>query len=376
MTEDLNLTQDHSGLTDDLAARRYFSKFERITGHLARVAAEMEVERTFSKTDVGIISEYVTRIARTFRALSHKYLLTGRDTGVFFGSLSIDRHESGFPVFAELMKMANDAQQSDKHLAGMRSVEELKDEMVRQIVGDLTVPTKLQYAMTQRLYYQQLQSSELFWATNDPQALWTGNKEDRRTYMLHWAVYDSQQNVPTIYLMDVEDTGDVALPKDARRWPEAQAHLTAQGSAGLKLLTIAQGFDRDFDDLHPKRLRRIHVGPMYSSAFTLQAGPIREVLEEAQGAVGDDWTLAWTVEDLHSERVEMEKKGWFGSVEREIFKLDPFAGRGAETGTTSIERAVILPQRPYQVLAEKNPAGFKDVRKFVVSPAGRVVSYR
>lgn len=375
-TEDLNLTQDHSGLTDDLAARRYFAKFERITGHLARVAAEMEVERTFSKTDVGIISEYVTRIARSFRALSHKYLLTGRDTGVFFGSLSIDRHESGFPVFAELMKMANDAQQADKHLAGMRSVEELKDEMVRQIVGDLTVPTKLQYAMTQRLYYQQLQTSELFWATNDPQALWTGNKEDRRTYLLHWAVYDSQQNVPTIYLMDVEDTGDVALPKDARRWPEAQAHLTAQGSAGLKLLTIAQGFDRDFDDLHPKRLRRIHVGPMYSSAFTLQSGPIREVLEEAQGAVGDDWTLAWTVEDLHSERTELEKKGWFGSVEREIFKLDPFAGRGAETGTTSIERAVILPQRPYQVLAEKKPAGFKDVRKFVVSPAGRVVSYR
>ena len=135
---------------------------------------------------------------------------------------------------------------------------------MRQIVGDLTVPTKLQYAMTQRLYYEQLQKGYMFWATNDPQALWTGNKGDRRTYMLHWAVYDSQQNVPTIYMMDVEDTGDVALPKDARRWPAAQAHLTAQGSAGLKLLTIAQGFDRDFDDLHPKRLRRIHVGPMLS----------------------------------------------------------------------------------------------------------------
>lgn len=376
MTEDLNLTQDHSGLTDDLAARRYFAKFERITGHLARVAAAMEIERTFSKSDVAIISDYVASIARTFRALSHKYLLTGRDTGVFFGSLSIDRHESGFPVFAELMKMANDAQQAEKHLAGMRSVDEIKDEMVRQIVSELSVPTKLQYAMSQRLYYEQLSQGELFWATNDAQALWTGNTKERRTYLLHWAVYDSQQNIPTIYMMDIEDTGDVALPKDARRWPSAQAHLTAQGSAGLKLLTIAQGFDRDFDDLHPKRLRRIHVGPMYSSAFTMQSGPIREVLEEAQGTVGDDWTLAWTVEDLHSERTELEKKGWFGSVEREIFKLDPFGGRGAETGTTSTERSIILPQRPFQVLAEKQPAGFKDVRKFVVSPTGRVVSYR
>ncbi len=376
MTEDIDLTLDHTGLTDDLAARRYFAKFERITGHLAGVAAEMETERTFSKTDVEIISDYVARIARTFRALSHKYLLTGRDTGQFFGSLTIDKHDSGFPVFAELMTMANDAMQADKHLGGMRSPEQLKDEMVRQIVGDLTIPTKLQFALSQRMYYEALAKRGLFWATNDAQAIWTGNRDERRTYLLHWAVYDSRQNVPTIYLMDIEDTGDVALPKDARRWPEAQAHLTAQASNGLKLLTIAQGFDRDFDDLHPKRLRRIHVGPMYSHAFTQQSGPIRDVLAEAQGPVGEDWTLAWTVETLESERVEMEKKGWFSSVEREIFKLDPFAGRGAETGATSTERSVIMPTRPYQVLAEKNPAGFASIRKFVVSPAGRVVSYR
>ncbi|WP_298360155.1 hypothetical protein [uncultured Litoreibacter sp.] len=374
MTEDLTL--DHTGLTDDLAARRYFAKFERITGHLARVAAEMEVEGTFSKSDVDIIADYVARIARTFRALSHKYLLTGRDTGQFFGSLTIDKHDSGFPVFAELMTMANDAMQADKHLAGMRSRDELKDEMIRQIVGDLTIPTKLQFALSQRMYYEALAKRGLFWATNDAQAIWTGNRDERRTYLLHWAVYDSRQNVPTIYLMDIEDTGDVALPKDARRWPEAQAHLTAQASNGLKLLTIAQGFDRDFDDLHPKRLRRVHVGPMYSHAFTMQSGPIRDVLAEAQSAPGEDWTLAWTLETLESERVELEKKGWFSSVEREIFALDPFAGRGAETGATSTERSVIMPTRPYQVLAEKNPAGFASIRKFVVSPAGRVVSYR
>ena len=376
MSEEIDLTQDHAGITDDLAARRYFAKFERITGHLGRVAAEMEAERVFSKTDVSIISDYVARIARTFRALSHKYLLTGRDTGQFFGSLTIDKIESGFPVFAEVIKMANDAQQAERHLKGMRSASELKDEMIREIVGQLQIPTKLQFAMSQRLYYEALARGKLFWPTNDPETLWTGNKDDRRTYLVHWAVYDTQQNVPTLYLMDLEDTGETGLPKDARRWPAVQAHLSAQATGGLKLLTIAQGFDRDFDDLHPKRLRRLHVGPMYSSAFTLQVGPIREVLEEAQSPAGEDWTLAWTHEEIVSDRVELEKKGWFSSVEREIFKLDPFAGRGAETGATRISRSMILPQRPYQVLAEKNPPGFSGVRKFVVSPAGRVVSTR
>jgi len=81
------------------------------------------------------------------------------------------------------------------------------------------------------------------------------------------------------------------------------------------------------------------------------------------------------LEELESERVRQEKSGWFSKVDREVFALDPFAGRGAETGTTATERMVILPERPFQALAELNPPGFAHVRKFVVSDAGRVLSY-
>jgi len=174
----------------------------------------------------------------------------------------------------------------------------------------------------------------------------------------------------------VEDTGRTGLPKDQHRWPEAQAHLMAQSLAHLKLLTIAKGFDEDFDDLHPTRLRRFHIGPMYSNAFTRQTGPLRDVLKEANAPAGEDWALVWTEEELVSERVENVKSGWFGSVERQIFALDPFEGGGAESGASRMERSLIMPERPYQALAERNPAGFRDVRKFVVSDTGRVLSYR
>ncbi|MCK0101271.1 hypothetical protein [Pseudohalocynthiibacter sp. F2068] len=371
------LTRDHAELSDARLARRYFAKFEAITGHLGRVAAEMHEERRFSKADMTIVGRYLQGISWTFQALANKYLLTGRVEGLLGGELTIDRVESGFPVHGELLIMANDAQQAERHLRNMPEASELKDHMIRQILSELTIPTKLQFAMSQRLYYEELLTGELFWAQNDPEALWQGTVGDeRRHFLVHWAVYDSQVNLPTIYLMDVEDSGRTALPKDQRRWPEAQRHLMAQGMGGLKLLTIAKGFDQDFDDLHPKRLRRIHIGPMYSSTFTSQSGPIREVLEKANAPVGDDWALAWTVEELESERVTEERSGWFGTVEREIFALDPFSGRGVDTGATRTERAIILPQRPYQVLDEMSPPGFRSVRKFVVSPNGRVLSYR
>ncbi len=250
--------------------------------------------------------------------------------------------------------MANDATQADARLAGTPSADVLKDEMVRMILAEGQVPTKLQFALSQRLYFEELKKGALFWARNDAEAVWLGGGEngDRRRYLIRWAAYDSQTNLPAIYMMEVQDSGRTGLPKDERRWPEVQAHLRAQGVSGLKLLTIAKGFDEDFDDLHPTRLRRLFVGPMHSAAYTVQSGPIKEVLDKARAPEGDDWALVWTEEDLQADRTEMVKSGWFGEVERQVYKIT------GDEGVTGSERFVILPERPYQALAELNPPAF------------------
>ncbi|WP_431298078.1 hypothetical protein [Tabrizicola sp. BL-A-41-H6] len=366
------LTSDHAELYDTLVARRYFAKFSRISGHLGQVAAEFEAEGRLNRTETRVLGRYLTAVATTFHALSHKYLMTGR--GDTAPRLTIDRHESGFPVAQELMTMAVDAQQAERHLAGMPSEAEMKDRMVRQIVGDLTIPTALQFALSQRYYYEALVRGGIFWARNDPDAQWIANVGERRHFLVHWAVWDAQANLPVVYLMDVEDGGKKPLPNDEYRWPQAQAALMAQSLGGLKLLTIATGFDKDFDDLHPVRLRRVILGPMYSAGFTLQSGPISKVLEDAKAPDDEDWALVWTVEDLQSDREETVKDGWFSTDVRQVYKLDPLLG--AETGTTLTERMIIVPERPYQVMVEQNPAGFRDLRKFVVGAGGRIIPTR
>jgi len=141
------------------------------------------------------------------------------------------------------------AAQAEKHLAGMPTVQEYKRQMVQRIVADREVPTRLQFSLSQRLYYEELLQGDLFWAQNDPECIWIENiSEDRRKFMLHWAVYDSQINLPVLYLLELEDSGRTALPKDQYRWPEVQAYLAGQALAALKLLTIAKGFDETFDD--------------------------------------------------------------------------------------------------------------------------------
>ena len=369
------LTTDHQELYDTLTARRYFAKFERITRHLIRVAGEVEAEGRLTRTEARVLGRYLSALNGTFKALNYKYLMTGRAEGS--PRLTFDRHDSGFPVAQELMMMALDAAQVQKHLGGMASETELKDRMVRQIVRDLTIPVQLQFALSQRLYYEALATGGIFWPRNDPDCQWIEDVSldgvERKHFLLHWAVYDTQANLPVVYLMDVEDSGKKALPNDDRRWPMAQAHLMAQSAIGLKLLTIAQGFDKDFEGLHPKRLRRITLGPMHSHDFTLQSGPIAQVLADANAPDGDDWALVWTVEDLISDQEEEVKDGWFSSAERQVFKLDPIA---SDSGATKIDRMVILPERPYQVLADLNPPGFRDVRKFVVGAGEQIMPAR
>lgn len=365
-----DLTNDHKALTEDQAARRYFRKFGRITELLTGVAGAMAKEGGISPLDAEVLSDYVGAIASTFRALSMKYLIAGRlRTGA--RHLTIDFHESGFPVFQEIVTLANDSAQTAQHLANLPAADTLKDEMVKIILSERRAPVELQYALSQRLYFERLAKGDLFFAQMHPQARWLEDLPNgRRKFLVHWAVYDSQLNVPVVYLLDCEDSARTALPKDSARWPAVQAHLLAQSVGGLKLLTIAKGFDKDFETLHPKRLRRLFLGPMYSQAYTLQTGPIRDVLADARAGEGEDWALAWTTEELVSERVEVEK-GWFSATESEVFKLDPLTG-GTEAGATTTVRNLIVPERVFQALAEKDPEGFRKVRKYVVGKDGRV----
>ncbi|MFV0302397.1 MAG: hypothetical protein ACK5IP_16265 [Paracoccus sp. (in: a-proteobacteria)] len=371
------LDADHRALVDEGASRAFIDQTRRIAATLRPVLAETVRDGLFTEIETEVIGGYLDALGASMEALAMKYLIAGRIEGPLRRHLTIDVHESGFPVWQEIAQLAADAAQAQAELARTPDANAIKDDMIRQIVGQLTIPTRLQYALSQRYYYQALAAGGLFWPQMHPQGYWlSGQDGGRRRWLLHWAVYDSQLNVPILYLMDVDDTGRRPLTEDPKRWPEVRAHLLAQSIAGLQLVTIAQGFDHDFDTLHPHRLRRLTLGPAYSSGYTVQEGPIREVLENAGAPSGEDWALAMTVEDLQAERAVMESSGLFGVTERQIFRLDPLNQHGAGQGATSATRLLVLPARPCQALAVLDPPGFRDIRKYVPSPDGRVTGYR
>ncbi len=365
-------------LPEHEAARRYFAKFERITGYLhtlADVHLREDAKTAVAEQEVACIEDYLQALSHTFAALSTKYLMTGLVTKRAQPRLEIDRTDSGFPVFGEIMRMANDLGQADRHLRDLPDRQRIKGEIVDHILSKHTIPRKLQFALSQRIYYETLVERPVFLAQNDPSLAWLGNvRPDRRQFLIHWAVYDSQRNLPNIYVMIVEDTGRKPLHRDDERWPLVQSHLMAQSLSTLKLLTIARGFDKDFQDIHPKYLKRIYVGPMYSNTFTSQRSEVRDILAEAGGQPGQDWLLAWTSETLVSQETRAVRSGLFGSVPQEVFALDHADASAFDSGASETERSIILPYRPYQALLAGRAPTLERYKRYVVGPDEKILA--
>ena len=180
----MDLTLDHLTLEDAHETRLYFNKLRTIIDHLDEVARLKISDHEHLSKELEVLEWYLALLSNTFTALSYKYLMAGRVSRNSPSLLSIDKQESGLPVYQELLEMANDALQAEKHLRSLPSSKDLKRAMVRHILNEFSTPLDLQYAASQRLYYEYLSESPLFWAQNDPQAIWLGEVKRRRRLVI------------------------------------------------------------------------------------------------------------------------------------------------------------------------------------------------
>ena len=362
--------------SDNELCRRYFAKFEGVMRHLSDIAATAapSTERgRVGEMETQIITDYLARLANSLTALSMKYLLAGLVHHRLPANLEIDQTDSGFPVFREIMKLKQDQSEADARLKALPSKNQIKADIVDHLFSERSIPRSLQFDMSQRLYYEMLRDRPLFLARN-PMELSTlaPDKSGTERYLAHWAVYDTQRNFPYIYLMIVESSGRLALDGELRG--RMEAHLIAQSLSGLKLVTIATGFDKDFPTIHPKFLKRIHVGPLYSNRFTHHGDAIQRILAESEGEPDQDWVFCWSVETLFSKDSRRIPRGLFGETLQEIYHLNVDNPKVFDAGASDLERAMVLPYRPYQYLVESDLTHLKGIRAYVVGPDGLLLT--
>ncbi|RED54180.1 hypothetical protein [Aestuariispira insulae] len=357
-------------LSDNRQVRAYFFKFGQIVDHLIDMAARENEEGQDDGFDLAIL-DCLKRLSKTFDALTLKYLFAGLDACWVEKPLSLDVKDSGFPFFTEILEMENDRVQARKVLEEMPDAGTLRQDMVDFILKYKSTPHDLRAAMAKRAYFQNLAGGGHFYCRNqptiqriNPDCLPSGELRGA-LYLVTWSVYDSSRNQPVIYLMVLDDSGKKPILEDEERLAAFKAHIMNQSMSTLKLLTIAQGVDKDFADLHPKMMKRLFIGPIYSNAFTTHGDRLSHFLGKSDFG-GNSWLMSWTVETLISERSEMSKSGLFGSQPKEIYHIPTEDLAASASGATRVDRRVIMPYEVRQSLGSEEWRVLDNAQVYVV----------
>ncbi|MEM8811272.1 MAG: hypothetical protein AAGF59_01545 [Pseudomonadota bacterium] len=321
----------------------------------------------------AVALEHLGRLKRNFVAWDMRRM--------FAENFQIDAVESGFPVFRHVMDLERTQSRIAERLEETPEPADVRREMLDLILKFKQHPGSLQKVMAERLYLEALQRGDVFPAFHAPETLrvTVDKATGRLIYVLHWAAYDGTQNLPMVYLAVIEDSSvstarSAALERAKKELTpslkttinglpnpdlsEAFTHFAANHSQyGLTLTSIATALDADFDNLHPKHLRRFILGPFYGAGETRHPDTIQSVLDSAR-TPDRSWILTWTMQELQAKKEIAAKRGiWNSEPARQIFYIDTNDVECVQQGVSAFSRNALVPHDVYQAVFAAGDTG-------------------
>lgn len=361
--------------TDQAEVNRYFDRFIHITSMLEKISSSSVLSEADSLDDY-IILTYIKKLKNTLNALRYKYWFLGTMDSRINSTLFVDSQDSGFPLRKEIHLLAADKTDSAEKLASFSSEQDIRDQIIAHVVARKAVPMDLLYTLSQRKFYTVLQDKEIFQASVDPTIVEVKSpNEGSRMYVIHWCTYDIKKNIPNIYIMVVEQSSAESQSiksNDAYRQSLFSA-LERFSTSDIRLITMAREIDKEFPDIHPKSVKRVHVGPVYTNGITHHNDGVQSILEGVQDA-RDNWVFAWSIETLLSRGSREISTGFFGKQREEIYDLEGSHALGKfEAGASDIQQSMIIPYDAYQALNDDPDNPLKNVQTYVVDHDGNVI---
>ncbi|WP_159950467.1 hypothetical protein [Rhizobium sp. 18065] len=348
------------------AVAQYFSTMAAALGGLDIHFGNPDARLADNGPSASVLLPYIDRLRNSFACWQNRI--------GFSEQFRVSRAESGFPVFQNVLELENDRAGAAKRLATIPAARSLREEMVDFILRQKEFPTALQTQIAERLYLEQIGKGEIFSPLVLPETIGvTVNPASRRpSYLVTWAAFDGTSTLPMVYVATIEDSSenvvkllvtdegglnsdmDIPLPVGGLLNPELARlfddFVTRNAAYSLTPATIATNMDRDFPTLHPKSVRRIVLGPFYSSGITENAGRVNEILSKVRKPE-NAWVMTWTVQEVFSKREQPAQKGFFSSAPAvQEFHIETHDLEAARMGVSSYEKHALVPHDAYQAL--------------------------
>ncbi|MEM6462295.1 MAG: hypothetical protein AAF724_10300 [Pseudomonadota bacterium] len=345
---------------------RYFDAVESALSGLDSFLADSKSPLYRHELIGKVVVPYVDRFART--------IACWRNRIGFAETFRISRAESGFPTYQNVLELNKDRKNAAKRLKTLPGAEQLRRDMVDHILRKKTFPTEPQSKLAERAYLEAIEEGDVFTPFILPETVRVSvnPKTMRPYYVVHWGIFDGTQSLPIVYMATVEDSNrklcemlvlpsgkinpkiTVPLPVDGLLNPELANRFDqfakSNSAYSLTPATIAGNLDKDFDELHPKQLRRFVLGPFYSAGVTEHNSKVSDILSRVQNPK-NAWMLTWTLQEIIAAAERPAKRGlWSSEPARQEFHIETSDLEAARQGVSYYEKHALVPHDAYQAL--------------------------
>jgi hypothetical protein len=259
---------------------KYMTKTLTAFKAVERIYALKKERDQEAMTEHGIVLCFLKKLSYTFELLRIKYLFNQSDR------LKIDKSNSGFVNFYEISQLETDLRRQVDQVVPQDKGDALKQRLVSHLLEKQTDSEELLAQMADNAYQKELIREKLFLFFNEGELILQKNGDpNRRKYLYYWACYDKKSNMPYIYLLDFEqDTQEEALHESGNAFDAFVKVIRSEGSRAPAVGIVAMAIDQRLERIHPKMLKRICIGPLYSQSFSVDLPEETERLFQA----GDD----------------------------------------------------------------------------------------
>jgi hypothetical protein len=306
--------------------------------------------------EARVIQSTLERLLFTVKALRLKYSYSPADRRLLW----IDLSESGFPNAQDMGNLSVDLIKRQERLRDVMPMSILRQIALDHMMKEKTEPLDTLWELAERSYLEMLDDTKIFLPFNmfaEDIAIRPAKDKKFRSYSCAWSCYDFKTNRPYIHLLTFDqDKEEKPLEEGKPNALKLLDVLQAEGSRVPDVGILAMAIDNALEPIHPKILKRIGLGPLYTSLLlqeeleqqTDEAKTKQKVLLEllANHAEPDDVILCFTDEIVFSKEQRITRT----SHVREVFYIPDDDPESYARRASVIHKYVLLPHSVSQHL--------------------------
>ena len=234
--------------------------------------------------------------------------------------------------------------------------------MLDHLIKNQDHPQHLLRQLSKAYYFDHLNIANLFMEFTPGKLELVSNlkdEHDSRRYCYSWASFDSVTNRPYIYIA-VFDNARVFKGEnvDVKRNPDFIDTIRKITHNTSPLNVIASDLDNAYEEVHPKIIKRIDLGPLFG-LYSKDEHPFSTLLRKHFTV--DDFIITYTTEVVFSVG-EKRKKSFLSQGElRQVFYINESNKESMKRMVSGVEKYMITSHDVVRYLNDKHPEVIKEL---------------